>query len=92
MKTGWVVLIALLAFLAGLFGGGVLGTAGGAVGGGLAGVCYTAQAAVREGLLSEGQRQQLLQALAARHGDALKAMQISGDIDTACRDLMQSSR
>jgi hypothetical protein len=88
MKLLWVLLIAAAAFVAGLLAGGALGTAGGAVGGALAGVCQTAQIAVKEGLMSEPQRQQLLRDLAAKYADAAKALQVSGDLNNACRDLL----
>jgi uncharacterized oligopeptide transporter (OPT) family protein len=91
MKTVWVLLIAVLAFVAGLIGGSLLGTAGGALGGALAGVCYTARIAVSEGLINDEQRQRLLQGLATKYSDAAQALQVSGDLNTACKDLLARS-
>lgn len=90
MKFRWVVLIALIAFGAGLFGGGLMGTAGGAAGGGLAGICYTTQVAVREGLLTEDARQKLFRVLSANEGKTADAPQFAGDLDAACKNLAKA--
>lgn len=88
MKTVWVVLIAIACLALGAFAGTLLGGAGGVMGGSLAGVCHTAQVAVKEGLLTEAQRSTLLQAIASKHVDTAKQLAVSGDLQSACKDML----
>lgn len=88
MRTGWVIVIALIALFVGFGAGGILGGATGAVGGGLAGVCFTADIAVKEGLLDDAQRNTLLQAINAKHPETANTLQATGDLVGVCKDVL----
>jgi hypothetical protein len=88
MKTGWVIVIALLTLVLGFIGGAMVGSAGGVLGGGLAGVCYTADVAVKEGLLTEEQKASLLQSLMSKHPELANKLEVKGDLSTLCKDLL----
>jgi phosphoribosylformylglycinamidine (FGAM) synthase-like amidotransferase family enzyme len=88
MKTGWVVLIALVSLLLGFAAGAALGGTTGAVGGGLAGICYTTQIAVKEGLISEQQSAALLQAIGTKYAATASRLEVKGDLQAVCRDIL----
>jgi hypothetical protein len=91
MKTGWVILIAVLSLALGFFAGGFLGTAGGTIGGSLAGVCYTTQVAVKERLLTEEQSTSLLNTMGSKYADSSKKLAVTGDLPQVCKDLLSRS-
>lgn len=92
MKLGWVVVSVLLALAAGVVGGAVFGGTAGAAGGGLAGVCYTAQIAVDEGMLTAQQHDSLLDAVVAKHAARAQRIDVGGDLRSACKDLLARDR
>lgn len=88
MKIRWVVVLVVLAACAGVVGGAMFGGAAGAAGGGLAGICYTSQIAVDEGMLTTKQRADLLKAVVTKHAARAQKMDATGDLETACKDLL----
>jgi hypothetical protein len=92
MKTGWVILIAVATLLLGFLAGAFAGSAGGAVGGGLAGVCYTAQIAVKDGMITADQKDTLLQSIASKHADVAGKLHFKGDLPSLCTDLLSRQR
>jgi len=87
MKTGWAIGLATLALVLGAAGGSVLGGVGGAVGGSLAGVCHTADIAVKEGLLTEAQKSALLQAMSTKYAEQGARLKATGDLALLCKDM-----
>jgi drug/metabolite transporter (DMT)-like permease len=87
MKTGWVVLIAVLGVVAGFLAGNYYGDLTGALSGALTAVCYTADAAVAEGYMTAEQKDEFLRRLTTRHQEAWKDLELEGDLSTLCRDV-----
>jgi hypothetical protein len=87
MKTGWVVLIALLCLVAGFLAGNYYGDMTGALSGALTAVCYTADAAVTEGYMTPEQRDEFLRGLTTKHQETWKELELEGDLATLCRDV-----
>ena len=92
MKTGWVILIAVVTLILGFFVGVFVGSAGGAVGGGLAGVCYTSEIAVKEGMLSAEQKDALLNVIESKHADVAGKLRFKGNLPSLCTDLLSRQR
>jgi len=70
------VFIAIVALVTGFFGGAAVGVVSGFVGGGLAGVWYTAHIAVKEGLITEEQKNSLLTSM--KSTDKERASKVDG--------------
>ena len=87
MKTIWVIVLLVVALAFGFFVGGAAGVAGGAAGGSVAGVCYALQVGRSEGMLTQQQSDALLQAIATKHADASRKLDIAGDLAAACKDM-----
>lgn len=90
MKTGWVILIAAIALVLGFIAGGLVGGAGGVIGGGLAGVCYTADAAVKEGFMTDDERRALLQSFTVKHPEVSAKLEAKGDLTSICSEILKS--